>query len=170
MSFQFNPTEGWNNTTEFPDYPARDQVRPLLQRLFDQIKTWINSHKTETLTQTIIITRDISISGQQVVGGFLGVPKYLAIRAILPLTKHISLGSLSQGGTKTALAYVPIIDAWNQYTTPSIMFDKGGADAVTGDIEVIDNNTITINWTITGTSPPTGIATIFIDAFYHGGA
>lgn len=40
--FDFNPSGGWNDTNGFPNYPARDQVRPLLQKLFDQIKTWLN--------------------------------------------------------------------------------------------------------------------------------
>lgn len=40
--FNFDPATGWNDTDKFPDYPARDQVRPLLQKLFDQIKTWLN--------------------------------------------------------------------------------------------------------------------------------
>jgi hypothetical protein len=40
--FKFDPEGGWNDASKFPSYPARDQVRPLMQKLFDQIKTWLN--------------------------------------------------------------------------------------------------------------------------------
>jgi hypothetical protein len=40
--FNYDPVTGWNDVDQFPDYPARDQVRPLFQKLFDQIKTWLN--------------------------------------------------------------------------------------------------------------------------------
>lgn len=51
--FNFTPTEGWNNATEFPDYPARDQVRPLMQRLFDQIRDWINARQADKIKYAV---------------------------------------------------------------------------------------------------------------------
>jgi hypothetical protein len=48
--FQYTPSDGWNNTTEFPDYPSADQVRPLFQRLFDQIRDAFNGHKNDVVT------------------------------------------------------------------------------------------------------------------------
>jgi hypothetical protein len=48
--FNFNPPEGWNNETEFPDYPQASEVRPLFQKLFDQIKVYLGLVKTEITT------------------------------------------------------------------------------------------------------------------------
>jgi hypothetical protein len=46
--FQYDPIDGWNNETEFPDYPLASQVRGLFQKLFDQIRDAFNGHKNET--------------------------------------------------------------------------------------------------------------------------
>jgi hypothetical protein len=50
---------GWNDVDVFDNYPPRDQVRPLMQRLFDQIKTYlglvkteVNAHKADVVTDT----------------------------------------------------------------------------------------------------------------------
>jgi hypothetical protein len=55
--FQYDPVEGWENETEFPDYPLASEVRPLFQRLFNQIRDVFNltkndyeTHKAETAT------------------------------------------------------------------------------------------------------------------------
>jgi hypothetical protein len=50
--FQYDPVEGWENETEFPDYPLASEVRPLFQRLFNQIRDVFNTHKAETATST----------------------------------------------------------------------------------------------------------------------
>ena len=42
--FDFNPSDGWKNTTSFETKPANEgRTRILLQTLPDQIKTWINA-------------------------------------------------------------------------------------------------------------------------------
>jgi hypothetical protein len=48
--FQYNPPEGWENETTFPDYPTAPEVRPLFQRLFNQIRDAFNTHKVEKAT------------------------------------------------------------------------------------------------------------------------
>jgi hypothetical protein len=48
--FQYNPPEGWENETTFPDYPTAPEVRPLFQRLFNQIRDAFNTHKAEKAT------------------------------------------------------------------------------------------------------------------------
>jgi hypothetical protein len=45
--FSFDPPTGWNDETVFPDYPTAPEVRPLFQKLFDQIKTYLGLVKTE---------------------------------------------------------------------------------------------------------------------------
>ncbi|MDD4690021.1 MAG: hypothetical protein PHE51_09785 [Eubacteriales bacterium] len=45
--FNYNPSDGWNNETEFPDYPTAPEVRPLFQKLFDQIRDAFNAHKAD---------------------------------------------------------------------------------------------------------------------------
>jgi hypothetical protein len=45
--FQYDPAEGWENETEFPDYPAAAEVRPLFQRLFNQIRDAFNLTKND---------------------------------------------------------------------------------------------------------------------------
>jgi hypothetical protein len=45
--FQYDPAEGWENETEFPDYPTAPEVRPLFQKLFNQIRDAFNTHKAE---------------------------------------------------------------------------------------------------------------------------
>jgi hypothetical protein len=51
--FQYDPVEGWNNETEFPDYPQASEVRPLFQKLFDQIRDAFNTHKAEDATSEV---------------------------------------------------------------------------------------------------------------------
>jgi uncharacterized protein YlxP (DUF503 family) len=48
--FQYNPETGWLNEDEFPDYPTAPEVRPMFQRLFDQIRDAFNAHKAEEAT------------------------------------------------------------------------------------------------------------------------
>lgn len=50
--FQYDPIDGHLNTEVFIDYPPADQVRPYIQRLFDQIRDAFNGHKNETETTT----------------------------------------------------------------------------------------------------------------------
>jgi hypothetical protein len=56
--FNFNPPEGWNNETEFPDYPQASEVRPLFQKLFDQIKVYLGLVKTEIVTHLADLVTD----------------------------------------------------------------------------------------------------------------
>jgi hypothetical protein len=46
--FEYNPVAGWEDETIFPDYPTAPEVRPMFQRLFDQIRDAFNAHKAET--------------------------------------------------------------------------------------------------------------------------
>jgi hypothetical protein len=48
--FQYNPETGWLNEDEFPDYPTAPEVRPMFQRLFDQIRDAFNAHLAEDAT------------------------------------------------------------------------------------------------------------------------
>jgi hypothetical protein len=55
--FEYNPVAGWEDETIFPDYPTAQEVRPLFQRLFNQIRDAFNltkndyeTHKAETTT------------------------------------------------------------------------------------------------------------------------
>jgi uncharacterized protein YlxP (DUF503 family) len=50
--FEYNPVAGWEDETIFPDYPTAQEVRPMLQRLFDQIRNAFNAHTAETATST----------------------------------------------------------------------------------------------------------------------
>jgi hypothetical protein len=59
--FNFNPPEGWNNETEFPDYPQASEVRPLFQKLFDQIKVYLGLVKTEI---TAHLADDVQVTNE----------------------------------------------------------------------------------------------------------
>jgi hypothetical protein len=48
--FSYSPPTGWLDETEFPDYPTAPEVRPMFQRLFDQIRDAFNTHKAEDAT------------------------------------------------------------------------------------------------------------------------
>jgi hypothetical protein len=56
--FEYNPVAGWEDETIFPDYPTAQEVRPMLQRLFDQIRDAFNAHKAETAIHRKIIYWD----------------------------------------------------------------------------------------------------------------
>lgn len=48
--FQYTPPTGWNDETEFPDYPTAPEVRPMFQKLFNQIRDAFNAHAAESAT------------------------------------------------------------------------------------------------------------------------
>jgi hypothetical protein len=48
--FEYNPVAGWEDETIFPDYPTAQEVRPMLQRLFDQIRNAFNAHTADIVT------------------------------------------------------------------------------------------------------------------------
>jgi hypothetical protein len=50
--FEYNPVAGWEDETIFPDYPTAQEVRPMLQRLFDQIRDAFNAHKADIVTDS----------------------------------------------------------------------------------------------------------------------
>jgi hypothetical protein len=45
--FEYNPVAGWEDETIFPDYPTAPEVRPLFQRLFNQIRDAFNLTKND---------------------------------------------------------------------------------------------------------------------------
>jgi hypothetical protein len=56
--FEYNPVAGWEDETIFPDYPTAQEVRPMLQRLFDQIRDAFNLTKNDYETHKADVVTD----------------------------------------------------------------------------------------------------------------
>jgi hypothetical protein len=64
--FSYNPPSGWEDETIFPDYPTAPEVRPLFQRLFDQIRDAFNLTKNDYETHKAEMAKyeNITANGQ----------------------------------------------------------------------------------------------------------
>jgi hypothetical protein len=176
--FNFDPATGWNDTDKFPDYPARDQVRPLLQKLFDQIKTWLNvdlktfvngidasltSHKAENVSYVTVVTRDMSLDGVQSVS-LPFKPKALHCIAYVHDTKMHSDAVWSQN-TYSARFYNASTDKYRRQGT-ALAFLHDGTNTFSCAVENVTDTGFDLNWTKTGT--PSSSATLTILAIGHG--
>lgn len=107
MPFNFNPPDGLENQTEFPSKPATGvAAREQFMRLFNQIKTWINSYEAEYVQQlqTIgyqripngLLTQWFNVS-TAVTGGVIK-ELFLPYPITFPNAAFIVVGSISISG------------------------------------------------------------------------
>jgi hypothetical protein len=97
--FQYDPVDGHLNETEFPDYPLASEVRPLFQKLFNQIRDAFNltkndyeTHKADNTAHSELVARTIYVdltNGNNTTGtGTVGSP-FLTITKALTVIKRI---------------------------------------------------------------------------------
>jgi hypothetical protein len=146
--FQYDPVEGWNNETEFPDYPQASEVRPLFQKLFDQIRDAFNTHKADDtkhapLKADILNTVDLNtktgvglqgITNNNCPNSPTGSNGYWYILNLLygiSAIKQIAFGYLDNK-MYTRYLYNAVWSAWEQVITSS-----GGT--MSGELNMADN-------------------------------
>jgi len=128
-------------------------------------KTEFDAHLTETVSETIVVARDVTVTGAQVVSGFSKKPKRVDVLASVLNTKKMSIGARSINRQNCFYsAQNGYVGDWN--VSISIAEDTGSAISL-GSIAFNSDNTITINWTKVGVGA-TGTANIAITAHYHG--
>jgi hypothetical protein len=177
-NFEYDPIEGWENETEFPDYPTAPEVRPLFQRLFDQIRDAFNGHKAEKASDSVLghikigaglsidaggvavatgfkvgtFTRDTSLaSGTQAITGVGFKPRVvLFLASISGAVGEMSIG-LDDLVTPTTL-----LDNYggsaNSYSNNpvSISLNQNNVATYKGVISSFDNDGFTLSWTKAG--------------------
>jgi hypothetical protein len=160
--FQYDPVEGWENETEFPDYPLASEVRPLFQRLFNQIRDVFNTHKAETVSNEVGVSRDISLTGVQTVSLPFKAKSIIAL-VVMP-TKSFSWGIWAENNVQRCITMANS-NGNAGLGTSIIKIDIDGTNYATGTIQNVTASGFEILWA--KTEAPTGAATVYMLASTH---
>lgn len=167
--FQYDPIDGWNNTSNypdgFPDYPAANVVRPMFQKLFDQIRDAFNTHKSETVSKVVYITEPYGQLTKTTVNlGFR--PKLVNIISIISGTKYESIG-FADATQQCVKAHGVASDV--EYANPDIIIDfvYDGVNILSGTLAITDTG-IEITWNLTGAlNGASGVRSLIISTTTH---
>lgn len=120
----------------------------------------ITEHLAEKVAHVASVVRDLSIQGEQIVT----LPfkaKFLSVTAFIPGTSHASWGSAHDVMSQVAICHNPVDN--NYWNSANLIFFYDGMNGLNGKLKMINENSITIEWT----STLTGTAYIFISAQTH---
>lgn len=118
----------------------------------------------EDLSQTVVISRELSLVGSQVVTGFSNIPKYIDILSNINGTKQMCIGKVTQNRND---ALVRLNNDLTYNFSSAIVHGTDASNITRGTITINNDKTITINWT-KDSAGGTGTADIKIIAHYHG--
>jgi hypothetical protein len=123
-----------------------------------------NAHLAEMTSQIITVTRDLSLTGAQIISGFSRVPKHIIIQANQHNNPAFSIGHV----TKTSQQCITHFGNGNTAgLARGVTLGASADNYALGQITINDDQTITINWTNVGTGA-TGTAYLRIIPLYHG--
>ncbi len=123
----------------------------------------LSAHLFGLISEIIVTTRDLSLSGSQIISGFTKIPKYLDIHATVPSTLKFSVGVVANNSQR---CIVRTNDNLMTQIDRGIAMGETAANLTLGAVTVNADNTVTINWTLAGTGG-IGTAQIRIIAHYH---
>lgn len=128
----------------------------------------IEQHRTETVTQLISVSRDISIVGKQTISGLLGTPKWIDVFAFVPGTKRFCLGYVDDS-SQNVNAFFENAGGFYSLSTDSIALGINSTNFAKAEIIFNSNKTITINWRRNGDGSKSLTAYTKLMIHYHGG-
>ena len=132
----------------------------------NDIATELVAHENKVVSQIISVTRDLSLTGTQIITGFSDTPKKITILSTFAgsSSKRFSLGI----GNQTEQMCVGIYE--NGLTGPtvgnSILIGDNATNRVLGSVKIV-GNTLEITWSIDGAGV-VGTGVLRINADYHG--
>lgn len=124
-----------------------------------------NTHLTSTVSMTIALSRDLTLTGVQTTGALPFLPKTLLVDTVVPNTKKMSFGKVGQNSQHTV--YQLSDGNWLPSSSEAIAISDSLGNITFGTITINVNKTLSINWTKVGTGA-TGTADIKILAIGHG--
>ena len=163
----------------FPAKPGSSQAaRAQFMVLFNELKdaisllvtpTTLGEHTGEVISQAIIATRDISLTGIQTISGLTNTPKRIEVRATTndAGTSKNSIGSYEVNGQSSITIYKTGAGNIVSGFTPDAAIGIAVSEVISaaGTIQNITATSFDINWTKTGL--PTGAAILQIVCQYH---
>lgn len=132
----------------------------------DGIDDDLQSHKAESVSQVVKVTRDISLSGDQVIGDFTDIPRCLTVYAFSESGTFSSVGVVPEVGKQGVMA-----DFSGHYLNVgnrAIALGETSNGWMRGTITINNNKTVTITWAKQGTGAA-GTVNLILLALYHGG-
>ena len=175
--FKYDPEDGLENSTTFESKPVNggrarqqfmiilDQIKVFLNGTVKSIRTDLDSHKAETVSQFVYAERNGQTAGIQTISGLTDIPKHIEIRAYIPATPSLSIGNWEQsGGQSGAYQYQAGYFAGSSERAVGIYADA--VNGLAGTVQNVQNGSFEISWAMTGTGVP-GIIAMEIVCLYH---
>lgn len=164
------PPAKWENWLRKGTYEALDETRDVIEGIDSQLaQDALNlvKHKTENLTQIIVVDRDSALSGDQIVSGLSGKPKRIDIlmnNQGLSIKHSIGFWSPNQGSFS-----IYNFGNNNNFTGVSrIVVMANDANNLTwANVKNVQNGSFTLEWSKLG-SGGTGSMQLLILCTYHG--
>jgi hypothetical protein len=130
----------------------------------NSLDTEVVAHKAESVSQNMVVTRDLSLAGNQIVSGFSKKPKSIDIIAYS--SSGYSRGNYSENGQ---ICFFKPNASSNYYNRGAriISLGENTTDVTNATIAINSDNTITLTWS-KSSAGATGTATIFVLVAYHG--
>ena len=126
----------------------------------------VDTHKAETVSHQVLITRDISLSGVQTIT----LPfqaKSVIVNSAISSSKNNSIGTWGENNSQIVISRRGSDDVYI-VTSGIIRIYNSSDNYITGTIQNVTSTGFEINWVKTGL--PTGTVNVSILAHSHGGA
>ena len=153
---------------KFDEMPEAIQqyIKETLLTELDAFKQEFMTHLAESVSQVVKATRDISLSGDQVIGGFTDIPRFLTVYAFSQNGTFSSIGVVPEVGTQGVMA--DFSGHYQSVGNRAIALGETSNGWMRGTITINSDKTITITWAKQGTGAE-GTVNLILLALYQGG-
>lgn len=121
-----------------------------------------NAHLAETVSETLVATRDMSLAGTQTIA----TQKKAKAINIVAVKQDNTSKSWGFWSPSSQYSYASQADNVASIATNAIRIGASGAERISGIISNVTNTGFNIDWTKTGN--PTGTLNIIMQVDYHG--
>ena len=135
--------------------------------LFTELQLAVTAHLAGIVSQQLIATRDLSLTGVQTITGLVGSVKRIDIRAYdSAAALKMAIGIYQQGGNQSYINTNPTNSSFSGNNGKTIGLTNGTGNITEGFIQNVTSSQFEINWSKLGTGA-TGTATMLITVTYH---